>query len=527
MAIFTPKDGVWGWPWHGLGSAYGLSGCPVSGLFKDGQAWLLDANLAAISLTADESDEATANGWEWRNYAFVSGGKVYATDLQTDSMVRKDSLIYFDANAKPWLLRVSVARDNDDITVSADVVAFGIFDGGTTPHTPFNIEADAVTCADLSALDSPSAAEMGWTIEDVWTNGGKFLVSVQRLLTTTFLGNSVTYKDIHSLIEVEVTGTSEATLSLEATEVRGGNQTTYEDISSPGSTFAPTLDLSTVDSCAGTETLFATTNWPAAAGLVDGRDVTWVYARNAHYDSDGDPVLMRLRRHETTDSSVTASGVTLDETGVCGSGGLTQVYTASIEAQQIAVTTADLLADSTVVATFGYSATSDWSVSYTHTILCIQASGLPGEPCDTIYTQATGGGAYGVDSVTNAWQGYLSGQDADAVLPYDWDHLFLRWRMTTVSVGDIENFDYTPRYASLVLTDGVDTIGSAGFIIATSNAIGPYHMINTSVMTLGDLTTPTGAQSYGSTLATPYKLYHAWNRQSGAQSFGTSPVCYV
>lgn len=525
--INTPKDGVWGWPWHGLGVDHELTDCPAETVFKDGQAWLLDAGLPALTLSTAEQDEETANGWEWRNYAFLSGGYLYGTDLQTDSAVRKDSLIYFDSNAKPWLLRIGIDRDNDDITVSADIVAFGIFDGGTTPHTPFNVEADVVSCEDLTALDTPSGAEMGWTIEDVWTNGEKFLVSVQKLLSTTFLGNPVTYKDIYSLIEVEVTGTSEATMTLSATEVRGGNETTYQDISSPGSTFAPTLDLSTTDSCAGTETLFATTNWPAAAGLVDGRDVVWVYARQAYYDDTGAPVLMRLRRHETTESSITDSGVTMDQSGTCEPLGLTQVYTADISARQIAVTTADLLADDTVVGTFGYEASSDWSVSYTHTIRCLRANGLTGEPCDTIYTQATGGGAYGIDGVTNAWEGFLAEQDADAVLPYDWDYLFLYWRMTTVNGGDVENFDYAARYAALGLTDGSDIIGSAGFILAPSNAIGPYHMINASVMTLGDLTTPTGTHSYSSTLGTPYKLYYSWNRQSGAHSFSTSPVCYV
>lgn len=524
--INTPKDGVWGWPWHGLGVSYKLTDCPAAAVFKDGQAWLLDAGLPDLVLSTDEDAEQTANGWEWRNYAFISGGYLYGTDLQTDKKVRKDSLIYVDSNGKPWLLRLDVARDDYDITISANIVEFGIFDGGITPHTPFEIKK-VVSCANLSALDYPSEAQMGWTIEDVWTNGEKFLISIQKLLATTFLGEPVTYKDIYSLIEVVVTGTSQATLKMTATEVRGDDETTYKDILNPGSIFAPTLDLSTVDSCTGTGILFATTNWPAAAGLVDGRDMTWVYARQAYYKSNGNPVLMRLRRHETTDSSIIDSGVKMVQSGTCEPGGLTQVYTADISARQIAVTTADLLADDTVVGTFGYEASSDWSVSYTHTILCIRANGLPGEPCDTIYTQTTGGGAWHRWRDKRIWKGFLAKQDADAVLPYDWDYLFLYWRMTTVNGGNVENFDYAARYAALGLTDGSDIIGSAGFILAPSNAIGPYHMINASVMTLGDLTTPTGTHSYSSTLGTPYKLYYSWNRQSGAHSFSTSPVCYV
>ena len=533
----TPNSLLWGWPWHGRvqqGSGADNSGLPSdmphlgasNGLFRDGdgQAWLLDAGLPALSLTADETDEAAAKGWEWRNYAFVSGGHVYGTDLQTDGEMRRDAFIYFDANDKPWLFRLSVDLPGaNEVDISADVVEFGVFEWGQGAQATFDVTAATVTCADIG----PAEAYPGWTIEDVWTNGAKLLVSIIRKLPATLDGNAVTYKDIYSLIEVTVSGNGPGGLAMSAAEVRGGNQTTYQDISSPGTNFAPVEDLSTNDDCSGAYTFFSSTQFPAAAGLVDGRNVYWVFARYAHYDSAGDPVLIRIRLNETGESVVSNAWVdSLHEPGevtCCGR----WTYTANIEATYDTTWSMDLLADSTVIDSVGQTSQAVWLAEYIWLVVCTDTGTCT--DCDLVYTQASGGTTYGRQTVDNAWTGIMAGESVSTYLIAESaDYLLNRYRIIP-KVGSITpDYDYASRRATLALNDGTTQNGVVGFLNAASNAYAACKKLGGATSyTLGAFNTPLGSKADVGTLASPYALYFTWNRKSGAYSFSTKTVCYV
>lgn len=256
---------AWGWPWRGLGVDYQITGY-AGQVFQDGQSWLLDLGLPAVSLTPEESVEAAVNGWTWQNYGHISGGYLYGHNLQ-QTAGKKDTFIYVDGNGDPFKVRVILGFEGGDVvSVQGEFIRFGHFGEGEVPS--FFKAAANLTCDDITPLGGGETRV--WTVEDVWTNGSKALVSIG----ITYQPNGYPYniKAIYSLIEIQINGTGQAGITLEATEIRGGLETsgTVGD------------GLSPIEYCTGG------CNWH------DFERTTYT-ARFAYYRSNGTPVLFRLK----------------------------------------------------------------------------------------------------------------------------------------------------------------------------------------------------------------------------------------
>lgn len=252
---------VWGWPWRGLGTDYEITGYDGTA-FRDGQSWLIDLGLPAISLTADETAEASAEGYTWQNYTHVSGGYVYGKNLQVSNS-RKDSYIHIDEDGAAWLVRVAVTFPGGDVVdITLTLKPFGFFGAGEASADTYDIED--IACEEIT----PTGYDVDhWTIEDVWKNGEKAILSL--------FGVDSGRKYIHSLIEITITGGT-ATINPEAAEIMGGEDTTH--------TAAPYELLH----CGGP-------SGGNACNYTDRTSESWL-ARFAYYKSDGSAALLRLHK---------------------------------------------------------------------------------------------------------------------------------------------------------------------------------------------------------------------------------------
>lgn len=541
MIKSTPSRYVWGWPWHGRveqGAGANNAGMPAdtpklgqsNGLFRDGdgQAWLLDMGSPVPVLTQAEEDEAVAKGWSWRSYAFVSGGYVYGKSIHTNVGVRRDSCIYMDEAGVPWLVRLSLSKAGNNVSVTAQIVRFGLFEWGAGAHVPFSVSLPApIACADLSAVTYDPVN--WWTIEDVWTNGRKILVSVFNRPPAQLRGNYVSCKDIYSLLEITLSGVGPGGVQIAGAEVRGGAaQTTHTVSGSPGTPFIPSVDAGTVDVCE-TESRPMGINFHPQVGFVDGRDVSYVYARFAHYKSDGTPVLIRVRWHETADSIITGSGVISEVTEpptpgstMCG----TRLYTIHATGEMHVVTKVELLEDDTSVSHIGTDTTSSATTYATYSAICSRL--LPTEPC-VVYTYGFGSYWYEVGGGSGGPTGLWAGMDYTGCWPltnYEYDYLALSFRTITSP-----SYDYGHRIASYIMTDGSQSRVVVGISYSPSN----MHFMAArgwadANFTVGQAITPVGviAPPVASTpLSGLASYYFAWNRKSGSHAFATKPTCYV
>ena len=202
---------VWGWPWHGLGENYTIPG-HTGAVFRDSQSWLLDVGAPAVSLNADEATEAASTGMVWQNYAHISGGCIYGVDLQSNGD-KKNAFIYVDTNGDPYLVRLGLMFDGNDVTVSAQLVRFGRFGAGE--YTSF-FKNDTVTCEDISLPSEDWTRK--WSISDVWTNGSEALITIGNRFD--FPTYAVLYPS--SVLKVSMGGAG-TDITVDATELWGNS----------------------------------------------------------------------------------------------------------------------------------------------------------------------------------------------------------------------------------------------------------------------------------------------------------------
>lgn len=253
---------VWGWPWRGLGENYLIGDC-ASQVFYDGQSWLLDVSAPAVSLTEDEATEETANGWTWQNYAHISGGYIYGHNLQS-AEDKKNAFIYVDADGNPHLVRLSLSFDENDVTVSAQIVRFGHF--GIGEQSIF-FKHDTVACEDISLPSEDWTRK--WSISDVWTNGSEALITIGR--RAAYSTYAVLYPSSVLKISMGGAGTS---MTIDATELWG-------------------------------ETTINVFDWkqhPDDPPYVDERE-SWTGTRYVYYKSDGSPTMLRVYSYLLTEPS--------------------------------------------------------------------------------------------------------------------------------------------------------------------------------------------------------------------------------
>ena len=482
---------VWGWPYRGLGSSYTITGHTGS-VFKDGQSWLIDLGLPAISLTAEEATEATTNGWAWQNYGHISGGYCYGVNLQSTT-TRKDTFVYFAPDGTAWRYRVTVQnKSGNNIDVVVAIKRFGLFGFGeaTTATT-----TTTVACTSLSGV-----TVLGWGIEDVYKNGEKCLIAVAH--------HNLGKKRIYSLLEL-VPSVTHGVPSYSVTEIRGGASETSGTYSLPKIT-APTgeswYDSISMPGCMSGQT-----------PPVQSTDAIFIHAtqlnisyeaiaRSAHYTSEGNAKLLRYLfgaegiAHTTSTIEVNAWSV-----------GCVNNYEITARESITNATFYRLQADNDVLIDL-------WTRTYTF--------GTDFTICISIECQGGGGdcnagtpswgvcGTYTTDSAptSDVYSGFLV--DAYYGVGHNIDDIAEDFEKAT------EIWDYTPRYGN----------ASAGYYHAPSNAHGFYKRTTAGgPYTWSEFYTPAGMKTFTPPSASviPTTIYFAWNRKTGDTAFSTVPICYV
>lgn len=535
---------LWGWPWHGLctGGVIDLGG----GLTKTitppahGSAWLIDRALPAITRSAGELAADAALGHSWRNYALISGGRVYDTALGANKY------IHVDEAGERWLIGLTFGGGlgGNSVRITFSIVQFGLF--GEGQKTPITVIRD-VSCHDITYLMYGylyQGSEM--VLEDVWTNGSRALVSFGLTRTST-----PPLKDLFSVIEITITGTGGADgsgLSVAAVEVMQDTELSQgafgispgpfnpSTVPEGGRTMSPTVSVP-----GGLHCYHVTWDW-------DDDSIMWLdsmsfrntrddfrYARFAYYNSAGVPKAARLqKKYEESWWYVSHAN---------GGGGAQDAYaevdcainhTWDLTNCGVWSTTTVrghykfgiyLLENDTVIDSLELHQDADGLFELAHTPYNTETQQY-GDPRSYISPTGLGvSGFYNFNSrhtltkETAVWQGSLVGvlslpAPPSGIDPYDppldVDDVALVWRRKA---------DNHRESGSAIVT------GTAALGIERMDAKAAAFYKPGATRIYGNILTPLGIKTTSMTPADG--LYFAWQRKTGDHVFGTAPICYV
>jgi hypothetical protein len=506
--IGTPKaGGVWGWPWHGLctGGAIGSTGKTITQP-PNGAAWLIDMGLPAISLTSAETAEAAANNWTWQNYALISGGRIYDTELPSNSY------IHVDEDNKCWLIALSfayVAENQVDITAS--IKPFGLFGYGA--YTAITKTASAI-CEHIevnTASGNPVRSYDFRTISlsDVWTNGTKCLIGVWLSTTGTDF-----VEDLFSVIELTITGSGGSTgndLVISASEAIAQSNLTIR-ISNSGTIGGINEDAPPGEGWKGV----TNTGYGGGIDVVQDKDSTNTYAKHCYYNNAGVAKSTRLKTSSTEDNWLTSAPGMIytlcDPPYAHMSYGNAYVSIAGEKTTLISILSGNDVVDE-------LKAVESWTGRQR---ICskqqLTETWYPGDPIDGELTTLCGSSfafAYyefseSTYQLTGDLSSYFDVAEAETISTNDFADLVQYWRGSsghnnTIAIGD--------EYLGL---HRIETNAAALFHTTAPSSARNY----------GPISTPLGVLTYSGTI-TDNNLFFAWQRKTGANTFATSPICYV
>jgi hypothetical protein len=492
--ITIPQAGVWGWPWHGL-----ATGGVIAGSGKtitqppNANAWLIDIGLPAISLTSAETAQATANNYEWRNYALISGGRLYDTALPAESF------IHVDADDKCWLVTLSYSYPaSNTLRVTASIKRFGLFGHGAASAITKTVDI-ACEAIDPASYDIGIFDDRFHGLEDVWTNGSKAIVCI-------WLTNRDDTEIMFSACEITLTGaggTNGAGLSLSGSEVRGLSDLNERD--SDNGNYGDYVCY------AGNPTSGGSDGWPPLTDYIQ----RGTYAKYAYYNSSGGACVARLRLTISIDSSVISclAPTTDFPCWLDPASNLTVTFTETT-VEQVGIKGIYLLENDTVIDKLEYSEVIHYYryYQYPSSYYCAteQAEAIGAavtawfatRPATTVISRDYAGGS--LDSKYTAPDNILDFESESAAA------LLSAWR--TRSNG----------FAATMDLSGGEKLG-VSHINAKSMAL--YHPTAT-VKEWGTIRTPLGNKTYSNT-AIALPIVFAWQRKTGDFAFSTSPICYV
>ena len=553
---------VWGWPWHGLATGGVIPGSdkaitqPTGGQSGTGPAgcasWLIDMDLPAISLTAEETAEATANNYEWRNYALIYGGRI------SNIALPNNSYIHVDSENKCWLITLSfayVAENHVDIT--ATIKRFGLFGQGAVASITKTADVDCEHI-EMRTLDGNPVRSYDYRdilLEDVWTNGEKALVGVW---LSTGSGVYLGPADLFSVIEITFTGAGGATgsgLTMAATEAIPQSELTFR-VSEPGSAPVNALgdpayqltggaygfsfsfpDGATYDAFCyldigeklpGTSSINVVTPnyWqtePFDSRVIVGRHVESSFARSPHYNNSGLPQSLRLSIIDSHDHWVTGYETTslsgsmylaCFSTGFCTDTGVTASWSMTLAGAKkygYYIYQSDTLIDKL-----------EWVENKTAVQTHYYDMDMPTNPHCVAMPPSTANANKSQTFETDApiWSGslapILNGMDPPDLY---WDSPDLNdW--TLVNQWRKRNYTFNGEIAitpEMILGAQAINAHAAGLYLRDDGVA--------TARTYGPVGTPIGTLTYSSTPSTD--IYFAWQRKTGAHAFSTSPICYV
>jgi hypothetical protein len=511
MIVSIPNPGVWGWPWHGLATGGVVAGKSITQP-PNGNAWLIDIGLPAISLTSAESSEATANGYDWRNYAMISGGRVYDTALPNNAF------IHVDDSSKCWLITLTFSYPSSNtVGISASIKRFGLFGHGATSAITKTTTAACEHIELTEALGNPvstySARE--YKLSDVWTNGAKSLVGVH-LSTVGYQAPS----DLFSVLEITLSGSGGVDgsgLGISAAEVMGQPDLTLRHQSNG---ISDGIDEGTG---IGLQWYGASgTGFGGGMDLLQERDVGWTFARVCYYSSGGVVKALRLRARETTDHWLTsAPGFT---PGQCAGvfGNLCDVGDVYVTAEGFYSVEISILENSDVKDHL--SAVSSASLT--------QRQMLNRQLTDHLgYLNGDPGAIYG-ETTDLCCQGYFYAYTEYLQDDWEWSgslaYFYDQADSETITIDDLSDLTAAWRREIYDTSSANIAIGSKYFGLQRIDAkAAAFYASETSTgaRTYGPISTPLGVKTYASTPSAD--IFFAWQRKTGDFSFSTSPICYV
>ena len=339
MALGDIKDAgilagfaVWGWPYHGLcaGGSITLPNAATHPMIQPPNelTWLIDMGLQPIERSPTELLADAAAGFEWRNYALISGGMIYGKALNAGSF-NPDAFIHVDIEGKRWLVKwisayITTSKLAAVFTFSACEFGRLVTDGATALPVEFTV---------VIPSDSMASAHGVFDLEDVWTNGSRALLGIYRIVPTSQTTDGTPIepwlKDMVSLVEVVISGAGGADgsgLVFSGTEIRGRPQLDYpETIRAPGTaqtdpmvpgySYICTQDQQTsVITCQYIQSGFVSF-FTAMGGILfeDSEFYPTAKARFAYYKPDGSAVAAKLKIG--SNESFTIGGLTLQTSG--------------------------------------------------------------------------------------------------------------------------------------------------------------------------------------------------------------------
>jgi hypothetical protein len=524
MALSDIKDaGIlagfvrWGWPYHGLcqGGAIGSSGKTIAQP-DGGNAWLIDKGLPALDIAPGVIASELAEGREWRNYALISGGQVYGTQLSSVHVGpwydRNQSYIHVDEAGVNWLVTVSNTwPGTNTVRIILSVVRFGHFERDLGAQTPITMYQDVV-CEDIEDI-----ALSRWVdLQDVWTNGSKALVCV-----FMYRDEPGTRCAIISAIEVELSGTGGtdgSDLTMSATEVKPKSELDTaidEDATDTnGSIFSGAFTEDNEyktdgDGCWIWDT--PTTKeirWEGQQGFINGYPLRNGYVFGSDdcclclYESDGTIAAYRFRYRKTINNSVvgyTDGGRVGGPSCTSGGDRLEHIITVSVEGTQTEgyyILKNDTVIDKVEnVKTFaGTQEQLTFYDKYTSTYQDYYIT----YPVPYTETSMSWGGSLGSFISSTAFWPY-SGIYPDHNLIPTWDSI------SQMTSGEVTLDDSTTKIG-IYRADNI----AAFYLLDTDRTYG------TVATALGDKTTTETAD-----------LYFSWQRKTGDFSFSANPICWV
>lgn len=545
--MFPPVSGVWGWPWHGqcIGGSISLPNGGTKAMTQpgDGATWLYDLGLPEITRTVAQQAEDTANGYEWRNYALISGGTVNGVSLGANAF------IHVDEGGKAWLItpvftfpEYSLQR----VRITLSIVRFGMF--GEGEKTPVSKVIDGqctyITYTSFGYTYSDTDAK----VEDVWTNGARCLISVAKL---TGGGPDPYLRDIYSLLEMSISGDGGADgsgLVFGISEVRKDTELTQGVLASSLPVFTTGLPngitpTETSDDCVAnpagdylrkTYTPVVTGEiWANYADTYDIEDVFY-YARYAYYDESGLPVAARLRTGYVNKLEYQGGGYTTEGEFVLPcSGDYVNTYAVRITMTVTGAHTygMEFLANDAVIE----SARCTQNVTHVQSVIIHNNDPVylwQGDPDGH-------GGSFGVlrkKTTTYGaayWDGSLSGSLGYPAVPVQSPGL---WAFDASSYWDAGVYVATPllntagiarawRDIAEVKSTTATIIGTTSLGIQRMGGKAAAFFKPGATRTYGNVFTPLGVKT---TSLTPVgNLYFSFQRKTGEVAFNVNPVCFV
>lgn len=547
---------LWGWPYHGVCSggsiALSVGGSRAMAQPAHGAAWLYDLGLPPIVRTPDELAADAVLGHEWLNYAFISGGMIYGTQLSNRQF------IHVDGDGIRWLLTVNFATPEisvQKVRLLITIERFGVLRQNGA-GTSILIRQIDVQCSHIAKAAFAGTVYVATDVrlEDVWTNGNRALLGVYR--SSDLTEGPGTRADMYALLEASISGSGGADggdLVIDVAEIRADTELTYATQGT--SEFDPTVTGIFPESSGtcpewydseritpGTYTgVLWDRSWISMIGTSGGqrdhdREDVVSFAQAAHYDASGSPHVYRLRtgyRQKWTNVGASNSVSGSQCVGYYTDAACTGSTSVALDIEYGLT----LLRDDTEIDAVKFVQHADCQQLFYLYIYGNFWGALPDPPPEPPTPSgwiasswgSSGGGVYS-KQVALFSPPVISGTLADALTipppPFSGQQSF-SWSSPPLDAASVQAIYNAWRAGSRHAASGSAVVGGSDHVGVhrIDSKAAAFYLQTGGVRTYGTVHTPLGALSAG--LPASADMFFAWNRKTAGYVFSAQAVCYV